>query len=198
MDVSKLRSNIGKKIRELRESKNWSQQELAAELARVLGRKEPFSAAAISRYEDGKRSVKPEMIEVFSRIFDVQPSAIYSVTRQVAEEKAVYGGENAVRVPILSVPGESFPFVAENEVEGYAEFPRFLFPGARFLIKLTAVEIKTKDISRKDYCVLSTGGKQWSGGKVLVKSGRKFVVTESPSKEEGEPVARVIGVLKSV
>lgn len=69
----------GKRLRELRESKNMSQ----AELAKVFGK----SQVAISKYENGNRQLDYEMLNKYSIFFDV--STDYLLGR-VSDQKEYY------------------------------------------------------------------------------------------------------------
>ena len=77
---NKLRKNIvGKKIRELRIAKGYSQRDLVRE-CELLGY--PISQNMISRIENGKRRVTDVELLVFMEVFQVSGDSLLEVSER--------------------------------------------------------------------------------------------------------------------
>jgi len=198
MDIELKRKKIGNRIRELRERENWNQVKLGAELAKALGKTEPVASATISRYEEGKRSIKTEMLEAMAGIFNVKSSFFYDGDTGVSEPRAAYGASpNSIRVSVIEAMPTGFPEIADKDIAGFAEFPRFLFPGAKYIIKVSDGFYCDNEINEGDYILVAPWEGSIGAGKLLYKNEGIFFVGH-PSKRSAHPeiVGQVIGIIK--
>jgi len=199
MDLSARRRKIGNKIRELREKENWNQSKLGAELARTMGKPEPVSSAAISRYEEGKRSLKPEALEALAAVFKIKPSIFYDgASVSVSEPRGAYdAGTNSKRLAVIEEMPLSFPETCDRDIAGYAEFPRFMFPGAKYLIKVGDGFFCEDGLCEGDYLLVAPPAGAQGAEKLLYKNEGIFFVGH-PSKKSAHPeiVGQVLGVIK--
>ena len=62
-------THAGQKIKMLRDSKSWSREQLAGKVG--------ISVETIARTEQGKRKLTIDEIELFSEIFNVEPSFFF-------------------------------------------------------------------------------------------------------------------------
>lgn len=178
MELIDRRKKIGKRIRELRESKNWSQQEFGNLITKVIGRQKPIAAATISRYEDGNRSVKLEMLEVMAKIFDVNTNFFYqddSTNKAVMESLAAYGvDKNSNRVPIIRSLPSTLPEFDDSNVLGYVDLPRFLYPGTKFIV--SAPNAIATNILKGDQCLIRPEQELIDKKIMLIKYDDEFIV----------------------
>ena len=198
MDLLQRRREIGNKIRELREREGWNQAKLAVELAKVLGKTEPIASATISRYEEGKRSVRSETLEALGAIFKVKSSFFYDRENRVSEARAAYAtGTNTKRLAVIEEIPLGFPEYEDRDISGFAEFPRFLFPGAEFIIKVGDSFSCGGLISEGDYIFVSPDNGEKSGDRFFYKLEGIFFVGRLPKKPaHPEILGEVIGILK--
>lgn len=198
MDLTFRRKLIGNKIRELRESESWNQVRLGIELANVIGKPAPVSSATISRYEEGKRSVKPEVLEALAGIFKVKASIFYENDSNFSERRAEAGtGTNTKRLTVIEDLPLSFPEHSDRDIAGFAEFPRFLFPGAEFIIKIGEGFSCEGAIDEGDYIVVVPDSGQISSDKIFYKLEGIFFVGRPPNNPtNAEIIGKVVSVLK--
>lgn len=178
MELLNRRKKIGRRIRELRENKDLSQQELGKLITKEIGREKPIAAATISRYEDGNRSVKPEMIEIIAKILDVNANFFYqedSTNKAVMESLAAYGvDKNSNRIPIIRNLPITLPDYDDSCILGYIDLPRFLYPGAKIIV--TAPNSLSTNIIKGDQCLIRPDEKIIDNKIMLIKCGSEFFV----------------------
>jgi len=200
MDLLEKRRKIGNKIRELREKADWTQSKLGVELARTLNKGRPVASATISRYEDGKRSVKSEMLDALAGVFKVRSSFFYENGGQVSEEGSVYGAAlNTKKLVVIEDIPRAFPAVGEKDISGFAEFPRFLFPGAQYIIKVGGGFSSEGDINEGDYIIFAPLVGDNSGDNLIYKhAGIFFIGRPSKKLPHAEILGCVLGVIKKL
>jgi transcriptional regulator with XRE-family HTH domain len=200
MDLTQKRRDIGNKIRELRERRNWTQAMLGIELAKALKKERPVASATISRYEEGKRSVKSEMLDALSGIFNVQSSFFYEGRIQVSEETAPYAAEtNTKKLAVIEDVPAGFPAVTDKDIAGFAEFPRFLFPGAQYLIKVGVAFSSEGEINEGDHIIFTSLQEGYNGDSLLYKhEGIFFIGRPSKKLPNAEILGLVLGVIKKL
>ena len=198
MDLSEKRRKIGNKIRELREKADWTQLDLGAELAKALKRGRPVASATISRYEEGKRSVKSEMLDAFAGVFKVKSSFFYENGSHVSEEGSVYGAaSNTKKLAVIEDIPRGFPDVSDVDIAGFAEFPRFLFPGAQYIIKVGGSFSSEGEINEGDHIIFAPSQNENSGDSLLYKhEGIFFIGRPSKKFPRAEILGCVLGVIK--
>jgi transcriptional regulator with XRE-family HTH domain len=200
MDLLEKRRNIGYKIRELRERENWTQAKLGSELAKALKKERPVASATISRYEEGKRSVKSEMLDALAQIFKAQSSFFYENGHQLLEERASYGAStNTNKLAVIEDIPAGFPVVGDKDIAGFAEFPRFLFPGAQYLIKVGAAFSSEGEINDGDHIIFAPLQDDYNGDSLLYKhEGIFFIGRPSKKLPNAEVLGHVLGVIKKL
>ena len=198
MDISSRRVKTGNKIRELREKENWNQARLGLELSKALGKAAPIAGATISRYEEGKRSIKTEVLEALAGIFKVKSSFFYGDEHAVSEPRAAYdAGPNTIRVAVIEEIPLGFPETGDKDIAGFAEFPRFLFPGAKYIIKVGDGFFCENGIKEGDYILIAPAEGERAGQKLFYKNeGIFFVGHPSRKSAHCEIIGHVIGIIK--
>jgi transcriptional regulator with XRE-family HTH domain len=201
MELFEKRKKIGNKIRELRESGNWTQAKLGVELAKALKKTKPIASATISRYEEGKRSVKSEMLDALAGVFKVKSSFFYEETgMQVSEERPGYdAGLNTKKLAVIEDIPFAFPDVVDKDIAGYAEFPRFMFPGAQYIIKVGDSFSSEGEINEGDHIIFAPLQDANSPDNLLYKLEGIFFIGRPPKKPlQAEILGHVLGVIKKM
>jgi transcriptional regulator with XRE-family HTH domain len=200
MEMFEKRKKIGNKIRELREKDNWTQSKLGVELAKALKKEQPVASATISRYEEGKRSVKSEMLDALAGVFNVKSSFFYENGSQVSEESSVYGAaSNTKKLVVIEDIPRGFPDVNDKDIAGFAEFPRFMFPGAQYIIKVGGSFSSEGEINEGDHIIFAPLQDDNSGNSLLYKlEGVFFIGRPSKKLPRAEILGQVQGVIKKL
>jgi transcriptional regulator with XRE-family HTH domain len=198
MDLSVQRRKIGIRIRELRERDNWTQAKLGIELAKALKKAQVIASATISRYEEGKRSVKSEMLEALAGIFGVKSSFFYENGSAAPEERSISeAAGNTRKLAIIEKIPLGFPEISDKDIYGLAEFPRFLFPGARYIIKVDDSFSSEGEINEGDHVIVTAGHDEKSSDSLLYKLEGIFFIGRPPKKPlHPEVIGQVLGVIK--
>jgi transcriptional regulator with XRE-family HTH domain len=198
MDLSVSRRKIGSKIRELRERENWNQSKLAAELAKALGSAETVASATISRYEEGKRSVKSEVLDALAGIFRVNSSFFYEGENKFSEPHTPYGADaNTKKLAVIEEIPFGFPAIEDEDISGFAEFPRFLFQGAKYIIRVGDGFSCGENLTEGDYIIVAPASEDKAGAVFLYKVEGIFFVGSHPKKAlHAEIAGIVIGIIK--
>lgn len=200
MDLAVQRRKIGNKIRELREKAGWNQSRLGLELAGALGKSQAVAGATISRYEEGKRSVRSEMLEALAGVFGVASSFFYESGAQVSEIRTAYeASSNTKKLAVIEEIPLSFPDCGEKDISGYAEFPRFMYPGAGFIVKIGDSFSLESDINEGDYIIVATSFSEKDKDNLLYKLEGIFFIGKPPKKPlQAETLGLVLGVIKKL
>lgn len=76
---------------------------------------------------------------------------------------------NTIQLPILADVPAGLPEFSDRDVEMFVDIPRFLFPGADFVVKCTGDSLEPK-IHKGDYCVIRKTEDLIEGRPMLVKT----------------------------
>lgn len=155
MNYTSKKTEIGALIRTLRKKRGWNQAKLGAELAKALGKPTPLSGSAISRYEEGERSVKADVLQAIVGIFGVKHVSFEKGGKlsHVAEPQSAYDNDkNSLHLPILSTPPADSNSLFDNPPVGVVDIPKFLFPGSKYIIQCT--DSGASEASIGDYCFI--------------------------------------------
>ena len=129
-----------------------------------LAQKLSVTEGAVSRWLDGSQRPSEQYILAMSRLVGCSPADIASVFG-IGEKKdgefvplsSVQGmpltPNNTVTLPILADVPAGLPEFSDRDVEQFVDFPRFLFPGADYVIRCIGDSLEPK-IHLGDYCVI--------------------------------------------
>lgn len=121
-------SNMGVRIKELRERKELTQEELG----NMLG----LGKSAIAKYENGRvENIKRSIIEQISEILECKPSYLMGWEDEEAQEQEDLSAL-IFKIPLLGrvVAGE--PMLAEQNIEEYIECPIEMKSKADFALRV--------------------------------------------------------------
>ena len=109
---------IGKRIKQAREGRNMSQEELGKQLG--------LNKSTIQRYESGQvQRIKLPILENMAKILNVNPSWIVlktndpEIPREPSNISTVLGGENIYRIPVFESVSAGFGIYAVDEIVDY-------------------------------------------------------------------------------
>lgn len=104
---------VGRRVAELRDTTEMSQQELGRRLGELLGR--PWSRQAVSAAEKGRRAFTAAEILALAHVFEVPVARFYSPPLEAQSVRVGETGRLVSRSDVL-------PLTASTEVESTAEF----------------------------------------------------------------------------
>ncbi|WP_237212441.1 helix-turn-helix domain-containing protein [Rothia nasimurium] len=168
MDREDFAARTGERIRALRQSKDWSQNELARRLNDVAGGDgSAFHAMTIKRIEEGKRSLKFDEAVMLSQLFGINVTRLQGA---FYESGYVEDLENALLV-LTSRANEISNGLHEYLSAYWAA--RYLYTSARDsrlkVPTLTALSLKSHEISE----VLAQAGRRW------FEAGENYALVDS-------------------
>lgn len=145
----------------------------ATKLANDLG----ISHVSVSRWLSGQLKPSEENIRKMSKIFNVSEHEI----------KAAFGVEdkefsrslrvtpltdkNTISLPILADVPAGLPEFSDADVETFWDIPRWVFPGADFVVKCNGDSLEPK-LHQGDYCVIRKTTEPLNGRAMVVKTER--------------------------
>lgn len=128
-------------------------------LAKKLG----VTEASVSRWLDGKARPKDQYILAMARLAGCSPSDVMAAfnikekSDEFAPLSSIQGApltpNNTITLPILADVPAGMPEYSERDVEQFVDFPRFLFPGADYVIRCIGDSLEP-NIRKGDYCVI--------------------------------------------
>lgn len=153
-----------------------------AKLAKVLG----ITLGGVSRWFQGKEKPSLQNIDKMARIFDIPAEeikeAFYSEEEQAETPYQPQPGEfeqtvkavpltksNTIQLPILADVPAGLPEFSDRDVEMFVDIPRFLFPGADFIVRCSGDSLEPK-IHKGDFCVIRKMQEPLDGRAMLIKS----------------------------
>ena len=142
-----------------------------AELARKLN----VTTAMVAFWVTGRQKPGEENLKKIAKIFDVP----------LANLKAAFGIEdkefsrtirmtpltdkNTISLPILADVPAGLPDFSDADVETFWDIPRWVFPGADFVVKCNGDSLEPK-LHQGDYCVIRKTGEPIHGRAMVVKT----------------------------
>ena len=112
MDINKY---IGNKIRELREKKNLTQEELAEYL--------DTTPQTISRYEIGDRKTNQDVLFKLAEYFKISINEFFPPLN-FDNATLMEINSDAIQIPVLGVIKAGIPIEAQEDIKEYIEIPR--------------------------------------------------------------------------
>lgn len=121
-------------------------------------------------------------------------------TFMISEPSAAYSPEeNPVWLPILSELPEDMGNFNDKNILGFTAFPRFLFPGAKFIVRGPAnISINNKKLSENDYCIICPQSASSGKGLALIQSGKIFSASNNPPIKRQKPIGYIAGIIHNL
>jgi repressor LexA len=144
-------------------------------LAKDLG----VDQSSISSWISGRNKPTKDYVKKMATIFGVSEADIHSiffkeettVSSEFAQEvQAVpLTDKNTIQLPILADVPAGLPEFSDRDVEMFVDIPRFLFPGADFIVRCIGDSLEPK-IHLGDYCVIRKMQEAIDGRAMLVRT----------------------------
>lgn len=148
----------------------------------LLASKLNISTASVANWFSGRNYPTEENIKKIANIynFDIDEvrRAFYPYDDKQEQNKTDYLREveavpltpnNTIQLPILADVPAGLPEYSDRDVEMFVDIPRFLFPGADFIVRCIGDSLEPK-IHRGDFCVIRKMQEPLDGRAMLVKT----------------------------
>lgn len=150
------------------------------------------SQPTIARWLTG--SIEPtaenikKMMKVFNCTEEELQDAFQEITQFETSIKAIpLTPSNTIQLPILADVPAGLPEFSDRDVEMFVDIPRFLFPGADFVVKCIGDSLEPK-IRKGDYCVVRKMEEPLDGRAMLVKSENGACMKVIKKQKSGLPL----------
>lgn len=164
---SKRYVNIGLKIKQAREEKGITQQELA----RLLG----SSSVTIGNWEKARRKVSLDDLEQIAVLLDKPLD--YFIDGDSANISDILNNLQIKILPVLATVPAGKPIMTSNNIEEYQPVPLFLANDADFMIRVKGDSMIERGIFDKDYLLVRRQDYANNGDIVVVLVGDEFEAT---------------------
>lgn len=133
MDINEY---AAQKLKELRQGKNLTQEELAEELG--------IAQKQISRYENGLRNFKQEFLFMLAEYFNVSINDFFPPT--TFDNGTTIDVEDSISIPIFGVIKAGIPIESQADIIDYVEIPRSWTRGGKkfYGLKISGDSMETK------------------------------------------------------
>jgi repressor LexA len=160
----KTQNNIGERIRQAIKEAGLTQQKLADKLG--------ITNPVINVWVTGKRIPTVDSIKKIAQATN-KP---YSFFVEEREDEFVKGFKaipltpnNTIQLPILADVPAGLPEFSDRDVEMFVDIPRFLFPGADFIVRCIGDSLEPK-INKGDFCVIRKMTEPLDGRAMMIKT----------------------------
>lgn len=145
-----------------------------------LSRDLSISEGAVARWIAGKNYPTEKNIKRIADIYKLDINEVRGAfyeyeesnkgTQYLREVEAVpLTPNNTIQLPILADVPAGLPEYSDRDVEMFVDIPRFLFPGADFIVRCIGDSLEPK-IHRGDFCVIRKMQEPLDGRAMLVKT----------------------------
>lgn len=144
-------------------------------LAKELG----VDQSSISSWISGRNKPTKDYVKKMASIFGVSEADIYAIfskdEMRLQDEFAQnvqavpLTKTNTIQLPILADVPAGLPEFSDRDVEMFVDIPRFLFPGADFIVRCIGDSLEPK-IHLGDYCVIRKMQEAIDGRAMLVRT----------------------------
>lgn len=133
-----------------------------------------ISQSTIACWISGRNKPSPDMIKKMAKLFNVSVSDIYAVFEEDKEfsrslRVTPLTDKNTISLPILADVPAGLPDFSDADVETFWDIPRWVFPGADFVVKCNGDSLEPK-LHLGDYCVIRKTEEPLHGRAMVVKT----------------------------
>lgn len=153
---------IGDKIRQAIKEAGLTQQKLADKLG--------ITNPVVNVWVTGKRQPTIDSLKKIAAATN-KPYSYFIESEEFAQTvKAIpLTPSNTIQLPILADVPAGLPEYSDRDVEMFVDIPRFLFPGADFIVRCIGDSLEPK-IHKGDFCVIRKMTEPLDGRAMLVKT----------------------------
>jgi repressor LexA len=173
------KSKIMTNFVELLERKYGSIRGAQSKLADDLG----VNQSSVSNWLRGRNYPNPDVIKKMAKLLSVKENDLWAIfnpygndekkKKQIESLREVEAipltPSNTIQLPILADVPAGLPEFSDRDVEMFVDIPRFLFPGADFIVRCVGDSLEPK-IHRGDFCVIRKMQEPIDGRAMLVKT----------------------------
>lgn len=162
-------------------------------LAKDLG----VDQSSISSWISGRNKPTRDYIKKMAVVFGVSEADIQNIFSQeethskeefVQAVKAIpLTPSNTIQLPILADVPAGLPEFSDRDVEMFVDIPRFLFPGADFIVKCIGDSLEPK-IHKGDFCVIRKMQEPLDNRAMLIKSENGVCMKVIKKQGDGFPL----------
>jgi repressor LexA len=140
----------------------------------ILANKIGISTASVANWFTGRNYPTEENIKRIASAFKLELNEVRKAFYEDDEFAPTVNAipltpSNTIQLPILADVPAGLPDFSDRDVEMFVDIPRFLFPGADFVVKCIGDSLEPK-IKKGDYCVIRKMEEPLEGKAMLVKS----------------------------
>lgn len=142
-----------------------------------LARELNVDDSTVSAWVAGRAKPTADKIEKMSKLFNVSEHEIKAAfdveDKEFARSLRVtpLTDKNTISLPILADVPAGLPEFSEADVETFWDIPRWVFPGADFVVKCNGDSLEPK-LHQGDYCVIRKTTEPLNGRAMVVKTER--------------------------
>lgn len=153
---------VGEKIRKAIKDAGLTQQKLADKLG--------ITNPVINVWVTGKRNPRPDTLQKIAEATG-KPYSYFAEDDEFAPTvKAMpLTPNNTITLPIYADAPAGSPEFSERDVEQFVDIPRFMFPGADYIVHCIGDSLEPK-IHKGDYCVIRKMAEPLDGRAMLVRT----------------------------
>ena len=149
------------------------------------------SQPTIARWLAGSMEPSAEKIEDMAQVFGVPKDEVRDAFKEINEFSQTVNAipltsSNTIQLPILADVPAGLPEFSDRDVEMFVDIPRFLFPGADFIVKCIGDSLEPK-IHKGDFCVIRKMQEPLDGRAMLVKTDSGVCMKVIKKGENGLP-----------
>ena len=134
-----------------------------------------ISTASVANWFSGKSFPAAENIKKMAKLYSLTESEIKKIFLEEGREfssslKAIpLTDKNTISLPILADVPAGLPEFSDADVETFWDIPRWVFPGADFVVKCNGDSLEPK-LHLGDYCVIRKTEEPINGRAMVVKT----------------------------
>lgn len=157
-----------------------------AELARKLN----VTTAMVAFWVTGRQKPGEENLKKIAKLFGVSVSELKEVFDIEDKEfsrsirMTPLTDKNTISLPILADVPAGLPDFSDKDVETFWDIPRWVFPGADFVVKCNGDSLEPK-LHKGDYCVIRKTEEPLHGRAMLVKTENGICMKVINKKKDG-------------
>lgn len=149
-----------------------------------------ISTASVANWFSGKSFPAAENIKKMAKLYSLTESEIKKIFLEEGREfssslKAIpLTDKNTISLPILADVPAGLPEFSDADVETFWDIPRWVFPGADFVVKCNGDSLEPK-LHLGDYCVIRKTEEPINGRAMVVKTEHGICMKVINKLEDG-------------
>lgn len=174
------------KLNKLFEQKYGAIRGAQTKLANDLG----IGQSTVACWISGRNKPSIDLIKKMAKLFKISPTEMQEVFSEKDTEfspsvrMTPLTDKNTISLPILADVPAGLPEFSDKDVETFWDIPRWVFPGADFVVKCNGDSLEPK-LHKGDYCVIRKTEEPLHGRAMLVKTENGICMKVINKKQDG-------------